>query len=347
VGVSTRRTPRVAVVLGAGGVVGHAFHVGVLSTIENELGWDARRAELIVGTSAGAVVGASLRAGLGPIDQRRRLAGEPLSAVGADLVRRGQAAIAMLDGLGQDDPTADGDAGTAEERALAVVARRLRIASPQRVRRALREPWKVRPGSLVSAMLPAGRHNTDHLRVPYDAMIGEHWPPGLWIVAVDLDIGSRVVFGRRNGPAVTVGQAVEASCAIPGYFAPVTINGSRYVDGAVHSTTNGDLAGHLEPAPELVVVSAPMSAVRGAVPRAQTLSIRQLARRQVAGEIAALRTKGIATVTFQPTADDLAVMAGNSMDPAKAAAVCAHVAASTLAHLAEPAIAARLDLLRG
>jgi NTE family protein len=337
------------VVLGAGGVVGHAFHIGVLSTLAAELGWDARRAELIVGTSAGAVVGASLRAGLGPIDQRLRLAGDSLSPEGAELVRRGELAVAALDAsddAAASDAALDDDAGTAEETAFAAIARRLRIASPERVRRALREPWKVTPGSLVSAVLPAGRHGSDHLRVPYDAMIGGDWPPGLWIVAVDLDIGPRVVFGRSGAPAATVGQAVEASCAIPGYFAPVTIDGSRYVDGAVHSTTNADVAGGLEPRPDLVVVSAPMSAVSGAVPRSRTLSIRQLARRQVAGEIAALRSLGIATVTFQPTADDLGVMAGNSMDPAKAASVCAQIAVSTRAHLAEAAIAERLAVLR-
>ena len=63
----------------------------------------------------------------------------------------------------------------------------------------------------------------------------------LWIVAVDLDVGRRVVFGAPGRRPSTVGEAVEASCAIPGYFAPVTIDGTRYVDGGVHSTTNGDL----------------------------------------------------------------------------------------------------------
>jgi hypothetical protein len=58
-----------------------------------------------------------------------------------------------------------------------------------------------------------------------------------------------------------------------------------------------------------------------------------------------LRAKGVEVVTFQPTADDLAVMAGDSMDPAKAAAVCARVGESTKAHLADAAIAERLALL--
>ena len=339
------RDPRIAVVLGAGGVVGHAFHVGVLSTLADEFGWDARRARLVIGTSAGSVVGAGLRAGLGPLDMRRRLAAERLSPEGAMLVGRGEAAVAAL---GRIDTGVNGaDVDRAEESALGTVVRRLRIASPERVRRALREPWRVTPGSLVSAVLPPGRRPTAHLRVPYDAMIGESWPDtSLWIVAVDLDAGPRVVFGRPGAPPVTVGSAVEASCAIPGYFTPVTIEGVRYVDGAVHSTTNADLVAELDPPPDLVIVVAPMSAVSFALPRTRTLSLRQLVRRQVAAEIAGLRTRGLTTVTFQPTADDLAVMLGDTMDAGKASIVCARVIESTRAHVHEPEIAERLALLR-
>ena len=337
--------PTIALVLGAGGVVGHAFHVGVLSALADEFGWDARRARLVIGTSAGSVVGASLRAGLDPVDMRRRLLGEPLSTESAEQVRRGEAALAAISVDG--DTSGDGDVDKAEETAFGAITRRLRIASPERVRRALREPWRVTPGSLVSAMMPPGRRTTIHLRVPYDAMIGSAWPDaGLWIVAVDLDVGSRVVFGRRGSPEVSVGAAVEASCAIPGYFAPVSIDGIRYVDGAVHSTTNADLVAELEPPPDLVIVAAPMSAVSGAVPRAQALSLRQLVRRQVAGEVAGLRAKGLATVTLQPTADDLAAMLGDTMDPARASSVCARVVESTRHHVRHPDIAERLDLLR-
>jgi NTE family protein len=47
-------------VLGAGGVTGDAFHRGVLAALLNA-GWDARTADVVVGTSAGAMVGAHLR----------------------------------------------------------------------------------------------------------------------------------------------------------------------------------------------------------------------------------------------------------------------------------------------
>jgi NTE family protein len=345
--VDSGRSARVALVLGAGGVVGHAFHVGVLNALAEELGWDPRGADLIVGTSAGSVVGASLRAGLSPADSRRRLAGEPLSPHGAVLVGRAEEEMARLTEDGDGDDNGDVDVDEAEQTALAIIARRLRIASPERVRRALRAPWRVSPGSLASALLPAGRRPTAHLRAPHEGMLGDRWPAAtLWIVAVDLDVGPRVVFGRAGAPLVTVGQAVEASCAVPGYFAPVSIDGTRYVDGGMHSTTNADLVASLEPPLDLAIVSAPMSAVTGSVPRSQAFSIRHYVRRQLAGEVAALRAAGVVTITFQPTAADLAVMAGNTMDPSKASAVCEQVVGSTRHHLRRGDVVDRLTPLR-
>jgi len=55
---------RIGLVLGAGGSVGHAYHAGVLAAIAEATGWSPNSAELIVGTSAGSLVAALLRAGL-------------------------------------------------------------------------------------------------------------------------------------------------------------------------------------------------------------------------------------------------------------------------------------------
>lgn len=52
---------QVGLVLGAGGVTGEAYHRGVVRAL-HELGWDARTADVMVGTSAGSIVTASLRA---------------------------------------------------------------------------------------------------------------------------------------------------------------------------------------------------------------------------------------------------------------------------------------------
>ena len=79
---------RIALVLGAGGSVGHAFHSGVLSVLAEELGWDARTAEVIVGTSAGSVVGALLRAGMPAEDLASRAMNEPMTAASTTLDSR-------------------------------------------------------------------------------------------------------------------------------------------------------------------------------------------------------------------------------------------------------------------
>jgi len=345
---------RVTLVLGAGGSVGHAYHLGVLSAIADELGWDARRAELIIGTSAGSVVGAGLRAGLSAGDMRARVHGEPLTPAGRRIVRRGEAAVAAVAtaraAAGLDVlPVADVD--------VAARLRRLRMASPERVLRAMREPWRVSPGSLLSAMIPAGRLPTDHLGAPYDALFADVWPrKRLWIVAVELDVGRRVVFGRDerlDGDQPSVGQAVQASCAIPGYFAPVTIGETRYVDGGVHSTTNADLAApdaapakgrHRRP-PDVVIVSAPMSPERAGSDLSPKSALRQIARRWLASELATLRERGVETVTFQPTSADLGTMVGDSMDPAKAPAVVEQARLSTVERLRDPDVADQLAVL--
>src|SRR5437016_10752839 len=82
---SRATTPRIGLVLGAGGAVGHAFHGGVLSALSDATGWDARDAEVIVGTSAGSLVGALLRAGLSGTDLAARAMNMPLSPEGRRL----------------------------------------------------------------------------------------------------------------------------------------------------------------------------------------------------------------------------------------------------------------------
>ena len=191
-----------------------------------------------------------------------------------------------------------------------------------RLRAAVRAPWKVSPGSLAAALLPEGRVPSGNIAVPFENLYGGRWPAAtMWIVAVQLDTGRRVVFGRPDAPDATPGEAVRASCAIPAFFEPAEIGGQRYVDGGVHSTTNSDLVAGERP--DLVLVSAPMSAVRGATRVGPATAMRQIARLSLAREVAALRGRGIPVVAFQPTAADLEIMAGDSLDPRKFAPVAA------------------------
>jgi NTE family protein len=59
-------------------------------------------------------------------------------------------------------------------------------------------------------------------------------------VATDLDNGNRVIFTRGN-----TGQAVRASCSVPGVFQPALIGGRRYVDGGLVSPVPVDAARQL------------------------------------------------------------------------------------------------------
>jgi len=317
--------PRIAVVLGAGGTVGHGYHAGVLGALADH-GWDAGRADLLVGTSAGSLVSSLLRAGMPASDLANRATGAPLSAAGAGVVRRAALAAPGRRAM----PPRQRPSG--------------RASSPARLARAFGAPWAVSPGSLAAALLPAGRIPTEQIGAPFKALFGASWPAQpLWVVAVELDTGRRVVFGRERTDGVSVGDAVRASCAIPAFFEPIEIDGQRYVDGGVHSTTNADLVA--EQLPDLVLISAPMSASRGATGLAPDLPMRQFARLSLGREVAGLRARGIPVVTFQPSAADLAVMRGDSLDPAKLAPVCTQVRASTNRRLARPEFTARLDPL--
>ena len=316
--------PRIALVLGAGGTVGHAFHAGVLGALDQELGWDAGRADLVVGTSAGSIVVSLLRAGLPAADLARRARREPLSPAGAAVIATAKLSLPQRPahrrpGLGQ-------------------------MSSPARLARAMRAPWEVRPGSLAAAVLPEGRTPTAHIAAPLDALFGDTWPSRpMWVVAVELDSGRRVVFGREGAPAATPAEAARASCAIPAYFEPAQIGGSRYVDGGVHSTTNADLV--VDEAPDLVLISAPMSAVRGASRFGPGVAMRQIARLSLSREVAGLRARSIPVVAFQPTAADLAVMGGDALDPKKLSPVCAQVFETTCHRLARSDVRERLAAL--
>ncbi len=58
----------------------------------------------------------------------------------------------------------------------------------------------------------------------------ENMPIPLGIVATDLQTGAGILFQRGD-----TGQAVRASCSVPGIFQPSVINGREYVDGGLVS----------------------------------------------------------------------------------------------------------------
>jgi NTE family protein len=189
--------------------------------------------------------------------------------------------------------------------------------------------------------------SSEDMAIPFENLYGDTWPSRpTWIVAVQLDTGRRVAFGRPGAPPARMAEALRASCSIPAYFEPVVIGGGRYVDGGVHSTTNADLVGSRRGAkPDLVLVSAPMSAARGAARPGRLTAMRRIARLSLAREVAALRARGIPVVTFQPGVGDLDVMLGDSLDPSKFGPVAARVVESTARRIGRADVRERLAVL--
>jgi NTE family protein len=300
--------PRIGLVLGAGGEVGHAFHAGVLAAFADVTGWDARDAEVIVGTSAGSIVAALLRAGLSPTDLAARVAGASVSEAGRHLLAPADAANAHLRPI-----------PTRPTRRLGMPT----MSAPGALVRAAFPPWNARPGTLAAAALPAGRVSTEVISAGLRPLF-DGWPDApLWINAVELHTSRRVTFGRDLSHDVDVATAVAASCAIPAFFAPVEVDGVRFVDGGAHSPTNADLVAGI--ALDLVVVSSPMSIARNALRVAADQPARRYNRLTLAREAKRVRDTGTPVITFQPTTDDLGVMGLNAMDPSRRADAAARV----------------------
>jgi NTE family protein len=324
-----RPRPRIGLALGAGGVTGHAFHAGVLAALHEALDWDARTADVIVGTSAGSVVGSLLRAGMAPADMAARSLDAPLSPEGARLVARSEA---VAPGGMPARPRRNGLP---------------RMAAPGLlVRAAFRPIWMTRPGVVLAGAMPAGTIATEFVSAGIRPHFEAHWPESaLWLPAVRLSDGRRVVFGRAGAPRADVADAVAASCAIPGFFEPVKIDGDRYVDGGAHSPTNADLlAGH-DPAFDLVIVSSPMSVTGPRPRRALDVPARRLCRMLLAREVGRIRRDGVAVLTFQPTADDIAAMGVNAMDPGRRGAVTRQARVSALRKLERDDVRALVERL--
>ena len=231
----------VGLVFSGGGAAAEAWHAGVVRALHAATGWDARRAELIVGTSAGAITGLCLRAGIPPSDLYAHRRGEPVSDEGQAIIDR--VVTPYREGHSERDWSEQGP------------------QSPTLTARALWPPWQPRPLHAAVGLLPRGTRTTEALQQRMVELHPEPWPTQpFWVTAVRLSDGERVVFGRDDLQA-TAAEAVRASCAVPVMFEPVTVDGDRYVDGGVHSYTNADLMG--PPAFDLVVVSSPMSGAAG------------------------------------------------------------------------------------
>jgi NTE family protein len=195
-----------ALVLGGGGVTGAAWELGLIAGLAG-LDVDLTQADLVIGTSAGAVVGAQVRSGvpLEPMYQRQLAppAGEIPARLGAMVIAK--MAWIML-------TSRDQVRGRARLGAMALRAGTVPEADCRQV---------------FQARLPSA-----------------DWPDRpLQVTAIDAHTGDFVVFDAASEASLV--DAVGASCAVPGVWPPVTIGRRRFIDGGMRSPANADLAaGH-------------------------------------------------------------------------------------------------------
>ncbi len=301
-----RHHHRRALVLGAGGVLGAAWMTGALAAAQDLLQAPLGDVDLMIGTSAGSVLTAALRCGVSIDEMVAHQRGEPIGAL---------AEVGEVSGGPWPRPP------------------KLRFGSPRLMASALRAPHRFHPTVSASAWLPVGReshaglHSMVHLLHSRAApcATAPHWVQGgqTWVVAVDYDTGERVVFGRPGAPPARLADAVVASCSVPGWYEPVSIDGRRYVDGGVRSATSLGLIA-TEGIDEVCVL-APMASLVADRRYAPHLRIerrvRQLFTFALQRDVRALRAAGIKVTVLTPGPEDLAVMGVNLMDPRRRQAV--------------------------
>jgi NTE family protein len=268
-------------VLGVGGTLGEAWLRGWLSGVEAGGDVDFRGCEYFVGSSAGSIVAATLAAG------RRPKAGD-------------RAAREWGEQAEEPEPGVLGRAARAAGRAgIAAVA----PFAPLALAGAAPAGRAVRAAALRA--VPETSRSLGRLGDHIDAF-GSSFDGRLRISAVDRRSGRRVMFGAPGAPPARVSQAVLASCAVPGVFAPVTIGGREYVDGGVWSPTNLDAAPAGRGTEVLCLVP---TALAGGL-----ASLRAFSLTAVAAETLAIRQRGATVRTVVPDAASAAVMGRNLMN---------------------------------
>jgi NTE family protein len=279
-----------ALVLGGGGILGLAWMSAVLAGLDESGSFDARDCGSYIGTSAGSIVAASLVAGVSPATGLGRLAerpairleesvdgGTPLRQAFDAIADRGGSAVAPLASLAFSS-TAGGGA-------------LLRRAALRRV--------------------PEGKRSLDELGRMI-SRTGASWDGRLRVAAVELESGRRVMFGSPGAPDLSVSEAVQASCAIPGVFRPIRSGGSTYVDGGAWSPTNMDTADVVKG--DRVLCLNPTGSMRPSI-GALAGAFGPVSRGLATAEALVLKHRGAVVTTINPDEATTEVMGPNLMNP--------------------------------
>jgi NTE family protein len=258
-----------ALVLGGGGALGVAWETGLLAGLR-EAGIDPGAADLVVGTSAGSIVGTYIAGG--KLDE--------------GLARQSQASDPEITGMIAEADVPGMMQLFAYWASLAELTREVMAE--------------------VGAKALAAKTTSEEKWAAYfkDLVPLDEWPvTPLKLTSVDTANGGFQVWDRDS--AVPIHLAVASSCAVPGMFPPVTINGKRYTDGGVRSGTSADLA----PGYDSVLMVAPIGAGKD--------GIDPLLGRVSRAEAEALRAAGSRVELAFPDADSMEAIGINRMDSSR------------------------------
>ena len=240
------KAPRIGLALAGGGPLGAIYEIGALCALDETLGGiDFNRLTGYVGVSAGGFIAAGLANGMTP----RELCAAFIegSASGADdlfapsllmqpawgeFLHR----LAMLPGL------------TAQAIFELAFKRRSLLQAFERLGRAL--PTGLLSGAAMERRL------AHVLTKPGRSNDFRQLERRLVLVATDLDSGEAVPFGQPGLDDVPISLAVQASAALPGLYAPVSIKGRTCVDGALKKTLHATVL--LEDGLDLLICLNPL-----------------------------------------------------------------------------------------
>lgn len=295
----SKAAPRRALVLGGGGVLGAAWSVGALCALEQVHGFAPQDCDVIVGTSAGSVLGALVASGVTPTQLLDHQRGVPITT-------------GPLAGYSWDYETATGGSRPSMPKLLGPGSFKL-------IANSLRDIGRRPPTAVLSAFMPTGTGSLERVGHLIDAITPmDAWSPhpNLWVVAMDYTNGKRVVFGRADAPPAALSDAVMASCAIPSWFEPVLIDDRPYVDGGAWSATSVDVLRDADL--DEVFVIAPMMSFADDDPEGLVTRLERQWRHRVTRrcmrEVDEVEAQGAQVHVVGPGLADLEAMGSNIMD---------------------------------
>ena len=286
---------KTALVLGAGGTVGLAYHAGVLRALEVETGFRPEDADVIVGSSAGSVVGAYLRSGMTTEDMWLLARGEhpKMAAFGGRGVEKPALFV----------PTFNGPLD---------ILRHI-VGSAFVLSRAI-APFPLSPPAFLKSFFPGGLFTMEEGRKRFAEELPNEWPEkDLWLTSVDIVSGRRVVLGRPGSPRVDLPRAVLASAAIPGIYEPVQVGRRSLIDGGAHSTSNLDLG--VQYGADRIIAVIPLAFDTAMPPGPLGQLVRRIPARMLSNEVALAHRRGVEVLLFRPSASEVRNHGFNLMRP--------------------------------